>query len=170
MKKSAMAPMRPLMPSTSGGRYLTTCFCRFKIASVSVLVCGLCYCLTRSQMYGTVTSAKPDEKFATPTARVRSVGGYWNVVNVGRTAFATPVVLFTANANAKRGSTNHACEMQILHAETSFLFLLLITIRLIPRTTSTQIIRRATFTRFARLRKSRALNRSTFLSYLTSRA
>lgn len=51
--------------------------------------------LTKSQMYGTVTKAKPAEKFAIPMARVRSIGGYWKVVNVGMTAFATPVALFT---------------------------------------------------------------------------
>lgn len=38
-------------------------------------------------------SAKPAEKFVSPIARVRSVGGYWNEVNAGIIAFATPVVL-----------------------------------------------------------------------------
>lgn len=51
--------------------------------------------LTNSQIYGTETKAKPAEKFAIPMARVRSVGGYWKVVNVGITAFATPVALLT---------------------------------------------------------------------------
>lgn len=48
-------------------------------------------------MYGTVTRAKPAEKLAIPMARVRNVGGYWNVVNVGMMAFATPVALLTAD-------------------------------------------------------------------------
>lgn len=38
-------------------------------------------------------SAKPAEKLVIPIARVRNVGGYWNEVNAGIIAFATPVVL-----------------------------------------------------------------------------
>lgn len=57
-------------------------------------------------MYGTVTKAKPAEKFAIPMARVRSVGGYWNVVNVGMTAFATPVALFTARKSENNGEVS----------------------------------------------------------------
>lgn len=52
-------------------------------------------------MYGTVTKANPAEKFAIPMARVRSIGGYWNVVNVGMTAFATPVALLTVKTKTK---------------------------------------------------------------------
>lgn len=49
--------------------------------------------LTKSQMYGTETRANPAEKLVIPIARVRSVGGYWNEVNAGIIALATPVVL-----------------------------------------------------------------------------
>lgn len=48
---------------------------------------------TKSQMYGTEMRANPAEKFVIPMARVRRVGGYWNDVNAGIIAFATPVVL-----------------------------------------------------------------------------
>lgn len=44
-------------------------------------------------MYGTEINAKPAEKLVKPIARVRNVGGYWNDVNAGIIAFATPVVL-----------------------------------------------------------------------------
>lgn len=37
--------------------------------------------------------ANPAEKLVIPIARVRSVGGYWNEVNAGIIALATPVVL-----------------------------------------------------------------------------
>lgn len=37
--------------------------------------------------------ANPAEKLVIPMARVRKVGGYWNDVNAGIIAFATPVVL-----------------------------------------------------------------------------
>lgn len=63
---------------------------------------SLCGWFTNSQMYGTVTKAKPAEKFAIPMARVRNVGGYWNVVNVGIIAFATPVALLTAGKKKKK--------------------------------------------------------------------
>lgn len=44
-------------------------------------------------MYGTEMRAKPAEKLVIPMALVRNVGGYWNEVNAGIIAFATPVVL-----------------------------------------------------------------------------
>lgn len=44
-------------------------------------------------MYGTEMRAKPAEKLVMPMALVRNVGGYWNEVNAGIIAFATPVVL-----------------------------------------------------------------------------
>lgn len=44
-------------------------------------------------MYGTEMRANPAAKLVIPIARVRSVGGYWNEVNVGIIALATPVVL-----------------------------------------------------------------------------
>lgn len=44
-------------------------------------------------MYGTEIRANPAEKLVMPIARVRSVGGYWNEVNAGIIALATPVVL-----------------------------------------------------------------------------
>lgn len=49
--------------------------------------------LTNSQIYGTEMRANPAEKLVIPIARVRSVGGYWNEVNAGIIALATPVVL-----------------------------------------------------------------------------
>lgn len=57
--------------------------------------------LTKSHMYGTEMSAKPAEKLVIPIALVRSVGGYWNDVNAGIMALATPVVLLP-----KKESTN----------------------------------------------------------------
>lgn len=57
--------------------------------------------LTKSQMYGTETSANPAEKLVIPIARVRSVGGYWNDVNAGIIAFATPVVLLPVKQHVK---------------------------------------------------------------------
>lgn len=73
-----------------------------KIAIIIQHECATCYyfdfiiCvhLTNNQIYGTEIKAKPAEKFVKPIALVRSVGGYWNDVNAGIMAFATPVVLF----------------------------------------------------------------------------
>lgn len=50
-------------------------------------------------MYGTETRANPAEKLVIPIARVRNVGGYWNEVNAGIIAFATPVVLLPIQSN-----------------------------------------------------------------------
>lgn len=52
-------------------------------------------------MYGTEINAKPAEKFVKPIALVRRVGGYWNDVNAGIIALATPVVLFPRTINAR---------------------------------------------------------------------
>lgn len=52
-------------------------------------------------MYGTEMRANPAEKLVIPIARVRSVGGYWNDVNAGIIALATPVVLLAIQRKNK---------------------------------------------------------------------
>lgn len=62
--------------------------------------------LTKSQIYGTEIRAKPAEKLVIPMALVRNVGGYWNEVNAGIIAFATPVVLLPENIKNELILTN----------------------------------------------------------------